>query len=317
MRLVFMGSPDLAAVILKMLYENGCEIVGVVTGTDKSRGRKSTLIPTEVGKLAQELGLPLLKTPRVRRPEDLAWIREKNADAVIVAAFGQLLPAELLKMTKFGCINVHASLLPAYRGAAPIQWSVLDGKTQTGVTIMQMDEGLDTGDILSQTVVPVDEEDTSGTLFEKMAEAGGKLLLETLPAIANGTVKPVKQPAESTTPYAGRITKEMGRIDWSRPAHRIGPWIRGMNPWPCAYTYLDGKMLKIWKASVREDAAERKNSGAEPGTILCAGKEGIEVQTGSGTILLTEVQLEGKKRMNAADFLRGYRIRSDRLGMHG
>ena len=276
MRLVFMGSPDLAAVILKMLYENGCEIVGVVTGTDKSRGRKSTLIPTEVGKLAQELGLPLLKTPRVRRPEDLAWIREKNADAVIVAAFGQLLPAELLKMTKFGCINVHASLLPAYRGAAPIQWSVLDGKTQTGVTIMQMDEGLDTGDILSQTVVPVDEEDTSGTLFEKMAEAGGKLLLETLPAFANGTVKPVIQPA-----------------------------------------YLDGKMLKIWKASVREDAAERKNSGAEPGTILCAGKEGIEVQTGSGTILLTEVQLEGKKRMNAADFLRGYRIRSDRLGMHG
>ena len=312
MRLVFMGSPDLAAVILQMLYENGCEIAGVVTGTDKTRGRKSALIPTEVGKKAQELGLPLLKTPKVRRPEDLAWIRSRNADAVIVAAFGQLLPSELLNMTRFGCINVHASLLPAYRGAAPIQWSVLNGDEQTGVTIMQMDEGLDTGDILTQAVVPILKEDTSGTLFDKMAEAGGKLLLETLPMIENGTVKPVKQPAESTTPYAGRITKEMGRIDWSKPAVKIDPWIRGMNPWPCAYTCLDGKMLKIWGAEILTEKGT--DDGAEPGMILSAGPNGIAVQTGKGGILLKEVQLEGKKRMSTSDFLRGYRIRTGKLG---
>ena len=314
MKLIFMGSPDLAAVILKALYDGGHSIAGVVTGTDKARGRKGTPVPTDVGALAEELGLPLLKTPKVRREEDLAWIRAKGADAVIVAAFGQLLPAELLTMTRYGCINVHASLLPAYRGAAPIQWSVLNGESRTGVTIMQMDEGLDTGDILTQEEVPISKEDTSGSLFEKMAEAGGRLLLRTLPMIENGTVNPIPQPAESTTPYAGRITKEMGCIDWSKSAARIDAWIRGMNPWPCAYTYLDGKMLKIWRAAVKasDEAAPEK----EPGEILSAGKDGIAVKTGEGTILLGEIQMEGRKRMNAADFLRGYTIRENRLMQH-
>ena len=313
MKLIFMGSPDLSAVILKALYDGGHEITGVVTGTDKARGRKGTPVPTETGKLAEELGLCVLKTPKVRREEDLAWIREKEADAVIVAAFGQLLPPELLTMKRFGCINVHASLLPAYRGAAPIQWSVLNGEPQTGITIMQMDEGLDTGDILTQCAVPIEKEETSGSLFEKMAEAGGKLLLETLPLLEKGEIKPIQQPKESTTPYAGRITKEMGCIDWTRSAAKIDPWIRGMNPWPCAYTYMDGKMLKIWRAAVCPEKDGIQDGDKEPGEILAADREGILVKTGEGAILLKEIQLEGRKRMNAADFLRGYTLHDRKL----
>ena len=320
MRLVFMGSPDLAAVILKGLYDADYEIAGVVTGPDKAKGRKGTPSPSDVANMASSLGLPLLKTPKVRREEDLAWIREKNADAVIVAAFGQLLPKELLTMTKYGCINVHASLLPAYRGAAPIQWSILRGDRVTGVTIMQMDEGLDTGDILLTREVPIADDETSGTLFEKMAAAGTEAILAALPLLEEGKIVPVPQPAESTTPYAGRITKEMGRIDWEKDAKTIGCMVRGMSPWPSAFTFLDGKMLKIWKAEPCRDAQKggETDPGTEkealPGTILSAGKEGLLVQTGDGALLCKEVQLEGKKRMKAEDFLRGYKIRTPMLG---
>ena len=310
MKIIFMGSPDLAAVILRALAGSSHEITGVVTGTDKAKGRKGTPVPTDVGAAAEELGLPVLKTPRVRREDDLAWIREKDADVIVVAAFGQLLPKELLTMKKYGCINVHASLLPAYRGAAPIQWSVLRGEKETGVTIMQMDEGLDTGDILTQRKIALAPGETSGTLFEKMAKEGADLLLATLPLIEANKIEPVKQPEESTTPYAGRITKEMGKIDWSRNAAEIDAWIRGMDPWPSAYTYLDGKMFKIWKASVYRKVTD----GIEPGTILFTDPRGMVVSTGKDAILCSEVQMEGKKRMKTSDFLRGYTIREARLG---
>lgn len=312
MRIVFMGTPDLAAAVLRSLLDAGCDVVGVVTNPDRPKGRKGEPTPSDVGALAESRGLPVFKTARVRNEDAVCWIREKIPDVIVVAAFGQIIPSEILNMPPHGCINVHASLLPAYRGAAPIQWSVLRGDAETGVTIMKMDEGLDTGAILAQKKITIGPEETSGTLFEKMAEEGGKLLVETLPKIADGSIVPVPQPAESTTPYAKMITKEMGRIDWTRSAKEIDAWIRGMAPWPSAYTYLDGKMLKIWKAAVlpeTEDAVRMQPCG----TIAGTDENGMRIVTGSGILRAEEIQMEGKKRMRTSDFLRGYHLKENRL----
>ena len=324
MKLVFMGTPDFAAAILKALYEAGHEITGVVTNPDKPKGRKGSPVPSDTGAIAEAYGLPVLKCARVRDPEAVAWIRDKAPDAIIVAAFGQIIPKEILTMPPLGCINVHASLLPAYRGAAPIQHCILDRVKTSGVTIMQMDEGLDTGGIYEVQEIPLADDETAGSLFDKMAEAGAELLIRTLPGIADGTVTAVPQPAESTTEYASQITKAMGRIDWSRSAGEIEAQIRGMSPWPSAYTDLDGKMLKIWRASVlQEDAAEPGNFGsgnpgggadAEPGTILPGTKGTLLISCGEGVLKAEEVQFEGKKRMSTADFLRGYTVKTPVLG---
>ena len=227
-------------------------------------------------------------------------MKTMEADVIVVAAFGQLIPSRILHMKKFGCVNVHASLLPKYRGAAPIQWAVIDGEKESGVTIMQMDEGLDTGDMLLKTVVPLDEKETGGSLFDKLSKAGADLLLETLDALENGTVTPQKQ-GESPTAYAKMLTKDMGAIDWNRPAKELERLIRGLNPWPSAYTKLNGKTLKIWAADVCGQTGEK----AQPGTVLKAEKDEFLIQTGEKILSVKELQLEGKKRMDTAAFLRG------------
>lgn len=309
MRVVFMGTPDFAVGTLQAILDAGHEVVGVVTQPDKSKGRSKALIPTPVKALALEYGLEVYQPVRIRNEEAIAKVREMKPDVIVVVAFGQIIPKEILDMAPYGCLNVHASLLPAYRGAAPIQWAVLNGDKETGVTIMRMDEGLDTGDMITKVVVPLDEKETSETLFDKLAREGAKLLVETLPLVASGEAVYEKQPAESTTPYACMIKKQMGEVDWSRSAAELERLVRGMNSWPSAYTNLDGKTLKIWDSHVEE-----VDKTGTPGEILKTDKTGIYVQTGKGVLVLEEVQLEGKKRMTVDAFLRGYSIKTSILG---
>ena len=296
-----MGTPDFSAGALKSLAENGYEIAGVVTQPDKPRGRGKASAMTPVKEAALELGLTVYQPSRVREQSFMDTVRALNPDVIVVSAFGQIIPKALLELPRYGCVNIHASLLPKYRGAAPIQWAVMDGEPVSGVTIMQMDEGLDTGDMLAKTEVPLEPDETGGSLFDKLSRAGAELLIRTLPALEQGTLTPEKQPLESPTAYARMIRKEDGRIDWNLEAEAIERRIRGLNPWPSAYTELTGKILKIWRAEVLP-----KESGQTPGTVTEAGKGGFCVQTGKGVLRLLEVQLEGKKRMDAQAFLRGF-----------
>ena len=296
-----MGTPDFSVGALKALAENGYEIAGVVTQPDKPRGRGKASAMTPVKEAALELGLTVYQPARVREQSFMDTVRALNPDVIVVSAFGQIIPKALLELPRYGCVNIHASLLPKYRGAAPIQWAVMDGELVSGVTIMQMDEGLDTGDMLAKTEVPLDPDETGGSLFDKLSRAGAELLIRTLPALEQGTLTPEKQPLESPTAYARMIRKEDGRIDWNLEAEAIERRIRGLNPWPSAYTELTGKILKIWRAEVLP-----KESGQAPGTVTEAGKGGFCVQTGKGVLRLLEVQLEGKKRMDAQAFLRGF-----------
>ena len=301
MRVIFMGTPDFSVGALKALAENGYEIAGVVTQPDKPRGRGKASAMTPVKEAALELGLTVYQPSRVREQSFMDTVRALNPDVIVVSAFGQIIPKALLELPRYGCVNIHASLLPKYRGAAPIQWAVMDGEPVSGVTIMQMDEGLDTGDMLAKTEVPLEPDETGGSLFDKLSRAGADLLIRTLPALEQGTLTPEKQPLESPTAYARMIRKEDGRIDWNLEAEAIERRIRGLNPWPSAYTELTGKILKIWRAEVLP-----KESGQAPGTVTEAGKGGFCVQTGKGVLRLLEVQLEGKKRMDAQAFLRGF-----------
>ena len=296
-----MGTPDFSVGALKALAENGYEIAGVVTQPDKPRGRGKASAMTPVKEAALELGLTVYQPSRVREQSFMDTVRALNPDVIVVSAFGQIIPKALLELPRYGCVNIHASLLPKYRGAAPIQWAVMDGEPVSGVTIMQMDEGLDTGDMLAKTEVPLEPDETGGSLFDKLSRAGADLLIRTLPALEQGTLTPEKQPLESPTAYARMIRKEDGRIDWNLEAEAIERRIRGLNPWPSAYTELTGKILKIWRAEVLP-----KESGQTPGTVTEAGKGGFCVQTGKGVLRLLEVQLEGKKRMDAQAFLRGF-----------
>ena len=301
MRVIFMGTPDFSVGALKALAENGYEIAGVVTQPDKPRGRGKASAMTPVKEAALELGLTVYQPSRVREQSFMDTVRALNPDVIVVSAFGQIIPKALLELPRYGCVNIHASLLPKYRGAAPIQWAVMDGEPVSGVTIMQMDEGLDTGDMLAKTEVPLEPDETGGSLFDKLSRAGAELLIRTLPALEQGTLTPEKQPLESPTAYARMIRKEDGRIDRNLEAEAIERRIRGLNPWPSAYTELTGKILKIWRAEVLP-----KESGQTPGTVTEAGKGGFCVQTGKGVLRLLEVQLEGKKRMDAQAFLRGF-----------
>ena len=296
-----MGTPDFSVGALKALAENGYEIAGVVTQPDKPRGRGKASAMTPVKEAALELGLTVYQPSRVREQSFMDTVRALNPDVIVVSAFGQIIPKALLELPRYGCVNIHASLLPKYRGAAPIQWAVMDGEPVSGVTIMQMDEDLDTGDMLAKTEVPLEPDETGGSLFDKLSRAGADLLIRTLPALEQGTLTPEKQPLESPTAYARMIRKEDGRIDWNLEAEAIERRIRGLNPWPSAYTELTGKILKIWRAEVLP-----KESGQAPGTVTEAGKGGFCVQTGKGVLRLLEVQLEGKKRMDAQAFLRGF-----------
>lgn len=304
MKTVFMGTPDFAVPPLHALIEAGYEVAAVVTQPDKPKGRGKTLLPTPVKEEALMHEIPVYQPQRVRKnPEFLETLKEIDPDIIIVAAFGQIIPKEILELPKFGCINIHASLLPKYRGAAPIQQAVIDGEKESGVTIMQMGEGLDTGDMISKIIIPLVQDETGGSLFGKLAQAGAELLIKTLPSIEQGTAEREKQPEESPTPYAAMITKQMGLMNFSKPAEELERLVRGMNPWPSAYTFINGKTLKVWKCKVSGEQTD-----AIPGTVFLTDKEGIHVACEKGTLILTEVQLEGKKRMDTEAFLRGYHI---------
>ena len=251
MKIVFMGTPDLAAEVLDTMMRNGCEVSLAVTQPDRPKGRGRGVIKTPVHECADKWGIPVFSPVRVKRPEAVARLREEAPDLIVVAAFGQILSKEILELPRFGCVNVHASLLPKYRGAAPIQWAVINGEEKSGVTIMQMDEGLDTGDILLQEEIPLEANETGESLYNKMAKLGGTLLVKALPMIEAGTLTPIKQDDEAST-YASMLKKEMGNIDWNMPADKIERLVRGLNSWPGAYTFMNGKMLKIWASAVAD-----------------------------------------------------------------
>lgn len=302
MRIIFMGTPDFSVGTLEALIEAGHEIALVVTQPDKPKGRGGKMQYTPVKEVAAEHGIPVYQPRRIREPECIEELRKYNADIMVVIAFGQILPKEILEMTPYGCINVHASLLPKYRGAAPIQWAVINGEKVSGVTTMQMNEGLDTGDMILKTEVVLDEKETGGSLHDKLAAAGAKLCVETLKALEEKTATWEAQ-GESTTEYAKMLDKKMGDIDWNQSAVSIERLIRGLNPWPSAYTDWNGKVMKIWEAEVVEKQTEEV-----PGTIVDVEKDGFLVQTGVNCLKVTALQIPGKKRMDAGAFLRGYQI---------
>lgn len=299
MRVVFMGTPDFSVPTLECIIEAGHEVVGVVTQPDKAKGRGKKVVYTPVKEKALEHGLTVYQPRRAREPEFIEQMRALNPDVMVVVAFGQILPKELLDIPKYGCVNVHASLLPKYRGAAPIQWAVIRGEKVSGVTTMQMDVGLDTGDMLLKTEVPLAEDETGGSLHDKLSVLGGDLLIETLKGLEARTIVPEKQDDSQSGEYARMLDKSLGKIDFSMRAEEIERLIRGLNPWPSAYTSYNNKTMKLWKARVV--------SGGEavPGQVLAVDKKGFTVQTGDGALQILELQMEGKKRMDAGAFLRG------------
>ncbi len=307
MKIIFMGTPDFSVGTLEALIQAGHEITLAVTQPDKPKGRGKSLQFPPVKEAALAHGIEVYQPQRVREPECVEYLKKFQADIIVVVAFGQILPKEILDLPRYGCINVHASLLPKYRGAAPIQWAVINGEKATGVTTMRMDEGLDTGDMIMKEEVALETEETGGSLFERLAKCGAKLCVRTLKAIEEGAAQYTPQNHEEAT-HTVMIKKHMGEIDWNKPAQELECLVRGLNPWPSAYTYLKGKTLKIWKASVEE---QQEQSGCpKPGTVTEVSKNGIMVQTGQGILNLLEVQLEGKKRMKTDAFLRGYPIES-------
>lgn len=303
MRVVFMGTPDFSVPTLEKIIEAGHEVIGVVTQPDKAKGRGKKVLFSPVKEKALEHNLPVYQPKRARDPEFIGQMRDLNPDVMVVVAFGQILPKDLLDIPKYGCINVHASLLPKYRGAAPIQWAVIRGEKVSGVTTMQMDVGLDTGDMLMKTEVALAEDETGGSLHDKLSVLGGELLIETLKGIEAGTIRPEKQDDSQAGEYARMLDKALGKIDFSMPAGEIERLIRGLNPWPSAYTFYHGKTMKLWKAEVV--SADDGGEAAAPGQILSVDKKGFTVQTGEGALRILELQMEGKKRMDAGAFLRG------------
>ena len=307
MRVIFMGTPDFSVGTLEALVQAGHEVVLAVTQPDKPKGRGGKMQYTPVKEKAPEYDIPVFQPVKVREKSCVEKLDSYKADVMVVVAFGQILPREILELTPYGCINVHASLLPKYRGAAPIQWSIIDGETVTGVTTMQMDEGLDTGDILLKTEVPLEPDETGGSLHDKLSAAGAKLCVETLKALEEKTVTPEKQ-GETPTKYARMLDKELGKIDWTKDAASIERLVRGLNPWPSAYTSLEGKIMKIWSAEVVD-----RESKAPCGTVAEVTKTDFSVQTGKGLLKVTELQIPGKKRMAADAFLRGYKMETGTL----
>lgn len=301
MRIVFMGTPDFSVPTLEQLIHHH-QVVGVVTQPDKRKGRGKAMAFPPVKEKALEYDIPVYQPVKVREPSFIEELKKMNPDIIVVVAFGQILPEEILNLPPYGCVNVHASLLPKYRGAAPIQWSIIDGEKETGVTTMYMAKGLDTGDMLDKVVVSIAPKETGESLHDKLAAAGGKLILKTLSRLEDGTAERIPQ-NDAKSCYAKMLTKELGEIDWKQSAAAIERLIRGLNSWPSAYTHLDGKTLKIWDADVEEGEAE-----VTVGTVTEVKKDCFYVQTGEGRLKVNEIQLQGKKRMPVQSFLLGYKI---------
>lgn len=320
-----MGTPDFASGVLKALIGSSYHVKAVFTQPDRPKGRGKSMQMSPVKETALEAGIDVYQPKKIREAENTDLLRKLAPDFIVVAAFGQIIPQSILDIPRFGCLNVHASLLPAWRGAAPIQWSILSGDRETGVTIMRMNAGLDTGDIISSRKVEIGPDETGGSLFDRLMPIGADLLLETMGKIEAGQATYTPQPEQSTTPYASMLTKKSGLIDWNSSAEQIERTVRGLSPWPSAYTCEHGKMLKIWKAEIVKDAsadgykalagqADRNEAPAGqpgaanvPGTIVKVTKKELFVLTGDGILSLTELQPEGKKRMAVDAFLRGYR----------
>lgn len=304
MKVVFMGTPDFSVGALEAIIKEGHEVTAVVTQPDKPKGRSKELQVSPVKACALAHNLPVFQPEKIKTKECVEKLREYEADVFVVAAFGQILSKEILDMPKYGCVNIHASLLPKYRGASPIQWAVINGEEVSGITIMQMDEGVDTGDILMQEVVKLDAKETGESLFDKLSICGAGLIVKALEAIEEGTITPVKQD-ETKSSHVGMLSKESGRIDFSQDAVSLERKIRGLNSWPSAYTYFKGKTLKIWDADV---VSETDSGVHECGEVCEVSKDSFTVQTKEGLLQIKEVQLEGKKRMEVKSFLLGYPI---------
>ena len=307
LRVVFMGTPDFSVPALEKIAQKH-EVIGVVTQEDRPKGRGHKMQYTPVKEKALELELPVYQPAKAKAPEFVAILRELNPDVIVVIAYGQILSKEILDLPKYGCINVHASLLPKYRGAAPIQWAVINGDEESGVTTMYMGEGVDTGDMIDKKVVSLEAKETGGSLFDRLAVEGSELILQTLEKLENGTAVRIPQKEEEAT-HVGKITKELGQIDFRQSAKSIECLIRGLNPWPSAFTTLQGKTLKIWDAEVINEKCSET-----PGTILEADKKGFLVATGEGILKILELQIEGKKRMETQAFLNGFEISETSLG---
>lgn len=313
MRIIFMGTPDFSVPVLEALIGSGHEVAAVVTQPDKPKGRGKETAMSPVKETALKHGLPVYQPVRAREASFIDEMRAIKPDVMVVIAFGQILSKELLEVPKYGCVNIHASLLPKYRGAAPIQWAVINGEKETGITTMMMDEGMDTGDMLEKRVIPLDEKETGKSLFDRLSLLGGELILSTLDRLEKGTLVRTPQNHEEAT-YVKKISKSLGEVDWTMDGVAIERLIRGLNPWPSAYTWLSGKMLKLWEADVVSEEAESFD-GASAGQVVSASASGLKVQTGQGILNITSLQLEGKKRMDTAAFLRGFPVQAGlRLG---
>jgi methionyl-tRNA formyltransferase len=306
LKIIFMGTAELAGASLKALArEQSFHVIAVVSQPDKPRGRDLRLQPTPVKQVATDAGLPVLQPDRARNADFIGQLRGLQPDLIVVAAYGQILPQAILDLPRFGCVNVHTSLLPKYRGAAPIQWAILNDEAETGVTIMKMDAGLDTGPMLSLITTPITPEDNAQTLHDRLAALGGELLVKTIPDYVAGRIVPRPQPAEGAS-YARKITREDGHIDWSQPARALWNRVRGFTPWPGAFTRLavQGKpsLLKIWSADVDPELS------GEPGAVLRADKLGIVVGCGAQALRILELQREGGRRLAAQEFLAGHEL---------
>ncbi|TVX94157.1 methionyl-tRNA formyltransferase [Paenibacillus agilis] len=304
-KIVFMGTPQFAVTSLQMLLDEGYDVAAVVTQPDRPVGRKRVLTPTPVKQLAMEHGIQVWQPEKLRTSETVEDIRKLAPDLIVTAAYGQILPKAVLDVPRYGCINVHGSLLPYYRGGAPIQRSIINGEAKTGVTIMYMAEGMDTGDMLTRVEVPITDEDNAGTMFEKLSVEGADLLRRTLPDLLAGKLTAEVQNHDLAT-YAPNLKREDELIDWSNSSRALFNQVRGLVPYSGAFTTWNGEVFKVWKCALKEQG--QASSSAVPGTVLTASEEGIEVKTGDGSIWLTEVQPAGKKAMAVRDFVRGGKL---------
>ena len=312
MRAVFMGTPEIAAIVLKSVLASKHEVIAVVTQPDKPKGRGHEMAFPPVKEVALEAGIPVIQPQRAKDEMFIEELRALNPDIILVAAYGKLLPKAILDMPRFGCINVHASLLPKYRGASPIQWAVLNGDEKSGVTIMHMAETMDTGDIIMTKEVVLAADETAGTLHDKL-EIGGPLLIEAMDALETGRAPRIRQNDEEAT-HVTMLDKTMGNLDFSKPAVQLERWIRGLNPWPTAYTKLDGKMCKLWRAEVvLAEELGKEVKGVQPGTVVAVAKDCFDVITGDGVLRVKELQLEGKRKMTTEEFLRGFSLEAGTL----
>jgi methionyl-tRNA formyltransferase len=309
MRIVFMGTPAFAVPSLEALLKSDDDVVGVVTQPDRPKGRGQAVSISPIKMICQRENLPVLQPLKMKDPVFLDALRVWRPDLIAVAAFGRILPPAILSLPPRGCINVHGSLLPKFRGAGPIQWAVITGETETGITTMLMDEGMDTGAMLLQEKMPILPDDTAGSLSIRLADVGGRLLVETIKRLKAGTLVPIPQDHSQAT-SAPMLKKEDGSIDWTTSADAIERRIRGMSPWPGAFTFAGEERWTIWRASAKETS-----QGTVPGQVISAGKEGIAVATGQGVLLITELQPANSRRMAAAQYLAGHKISSGmRLG---